>query len=281
MPPPGSGTDPLHSNDDDAPVRSITSHGSCCAANYARKDDLKSAASLPGHAPARRPSPEGIREHGARAGHCALPGQGRAQPRGLRPFARYLARLDPGTEFPQTATFGRSHRRLAPHIYSEQEICDLVTAASRLAPEGGLRPATYATIFGLIAATDLRRSEALQLRCSDVNLDGAFHTVRNTKFRKSRHVPIHATVVAKLRRYLAVRARHGARTEDSRCGPHSWSASPRPPRGGCGTLRSPGAGKRRTGRKTKCSHNHRDAPRGIPAITTSASRPCASARARS
>ncbi|MER8880866.1 helix-turn-helix domain-containing protein, partial [Mesorhizobium sp. M0684] len=32
--------------------------GSCCAANYARRDDLKSAASLPGHAPARRPSPE-------------------------------------------------------------------------------------------------------------------------------------------------------------------------------------------------------------------------------
>ncbi|ESX83969.1 tyrosine-type recombinase/integrase [Mesorhizobium sp. LNJC405B00] len=127
----------------------------------------------------------------------------------------YLARLDPGTEFPQTATFGRSHRRLAPHVYSEQEICDLVTAASRLAPKGGLRPATYATIFGLIAATGLRRSEALHLRCSDVNLDGAFLTVRNTKFRKSRHVPIHATVVAKLRRYLAVRARPGALTEDS------------------------------------------------------------------
>ncbi|MEQ8921471.1 MAG: hypothetical protein RLP08_08885, partial [Marinovum algicola] len=41
----------------------------------------------------------------------------------LRPFARYLARLDPATEFPQTAIFGRAHRRLAPHIYSEQEIC--------------------------------------------------------------------------------------------------------------------------------------------------------------
>lgn len=79
----------------------------------------------------------------------------------LRPFARYLARLDPATEFPQTAIFGRSHRRLAPHIYSEREICDLLAAAWRLAPEGGLRPATYATIFGLIAATGLRLSEAL------------------------------------------------------------------------------------------------------------------------
>ena len=51
----------------------------------------------------------------------------------LRPFARYLARLDPATEFPQTAIFGRSHRRLAPHIYSEQEIRDLLAAARRLA----------------------------------------------------------------------------------------------------------------------------------------------------
>lgn len=34
------------------------SHGSCCAANFARKDGLKSAASLSCHARARRPSPE-------------------------------------------------------------------------------------------------------------------------------------------------------------------------------------------------------------------------------
>ncbi|WP_352536016.1 MULTISPECIES: tyrosine-type recombinase/integrase [unclassified Mesorhizobium] len=89
--------------------------------------------------------------------------------------------------------------------------------ASCLAPGGGLRPATYATIFRLIAATGLRRSEALHLRCSPVNLDGVFLTVRNTKLRKSRHVPIPATVVAKLRRYLAVRARPGALTDDSPC----------------------------------------------------------------
>jgi integrase len=133
----------------------------------------------------------------------------------LRPFAGYLGRLDPATEFPRIEVFGRSHRRLAPHIYSEQEICDLVAAAWRLPPAGGLRPATYATIFGLIAATGLRQSEALHLHCGDVNLDDAVLTVRNTKFRKSRHVPIHPTVVAALRRYLLVRKRFGALTSDS------------------------------------------------------------------
>jgi site-specific recombinase XerD len=133
----------------------------------------------------------------------------------LRPFARYLTRLDPTTEFPRTAIFGRAHRRLAPHIYTEQEICDLIAATRGLAPLGGLRPITYETLLGLIAATGLRVSEALHLRCGDVDLEQGVLTVRNTKFRKSRHVPMHVTVVAALHRYSAVRARNGALNRDS------------------------------------------------------------------
>ena len=86
----------------------------------------------------------------------------------LRPFARYLARLDPATEFPDTAIFGRSHRRLAPHICTDQEIGDLLAAARKLPPNGTSQPVTYETIFGLIAATGLRISEALNLRCGDI-----------------------------------------------------------------------------------------------------------------
>jgi integrase len=103
----------------------------------------------------------------------------------LRPFARYLARLDPATEFPDNAIFGRSHRRLAPHIYTDQEIDDLLVAARKLPPHGSSRPAIYETIFGLIAATGLRISEALNLRCGDVDLDQGLLTIQKTKFRKS------------------------------------------------------------------------------------------------
>lgn len=131
----------------------------------------------------------------------------------LRPFARYLARLDPATEFPDTAIFGKSHRRLAPHIYTDQEIGDLLAAARKLPPSGTLRPVTYETIFGLIAATGLRISEALNLRCGDVDLDQGLLTVRMTKFRKSRHVPVHPTVVTELRRYMAIRQRDGDTTD--------------------------------------------------------------------
>jgi integrase len=127
----------------------------------------------------------------------------------LRPFAKYLTRLDPATEFPDTAIFGRSHQRLAPHIYTDQEITDLLAAARRLPPSGTLRPATYETIFGLITATGLRISEALHLRCGDIDLDQNLLTVQETKFRKSRHVPLHPTVVPPLKHYLGVRARYG------------------------------------------------------------------------
>jgi integrase len=127
----------------------------------------------------------------------------------LRPFARYLTRLDPATAFPNSASFGRSHRRLAPHIYSDQEIDDLLAAARKLPPSGTSRPVTYETLFGLLAATGLRISEALNLRCGDVDLDPGLLTIRMTKFRKSRHVPMHNTVVIELRRYLALRQRYG------------------------------------------------------------------------
>ena len=126
----------------------------------------------------------------------------------VRPFARHRARIDPGTEVPAADLFGRAHRRLAPHIYTDAEIADLVAAAGQLPPRGTLRPATYQTLFGLVAATGLRISEALGLRCRDVDLGQGQLTVRQTKFRKSRLLPLHPTVTEALGRYAAVRRQH-------------------------------------------------------------------------
>ena len=131
----------------------------------------------------------------------------------LRPFAKYLARLDAATEFPRTPIFGRSRQRLAPHIYTDGEIADLLAAARKLPSRNGLRPATYEAMFGLIAATGLRISEALHLQCGDVDADQAVLTVRKTKFRKSRHVPLHPTVVTALQGYMKVRTRYAAATD--------------------------------------------------------------------
>lgn len=127
----------------------------------------------------------------------------------LRPFMKYRTQFDPGAEIAPSGLFGPVHRRLVPHIYTEAEIGALVDSAAQLRSITGLRlrPRTYATLFGLLASTGLRISEALTLTPSDVDLPGASLTVRKTKFRKSRLVPLHPTTVAALQRYGDARRR--------------------------------------------------------------------------
>ena len=127
----------------------------------------------------------------------------------LRPFMKYRAQFDPATEIAPSGLFGPVHRRLVPHIYTEAEVSALVDAAAQLRPVTGLRlrARTYATLFGLLASTGLRISEALALTPTDVDLPAASLTVRKTKFRKSRLVPLHPTTVAALQRYVAARRR--------------------------------------------------------------------------
>lgn len=123
----------------------------------------------------------------------------------LRTFLRWLQQFEPHTEVPDDAIFGPLPERLAPHIYSEQEIVDLLAAARRLGPVQGLRCIVYETLFGLIASTGMRISEALALRNEDVSLKYGMLTIHQTKFGKSRQVPLHPSTVAALRRYLWMR----------------------------------------------------------------------------
>jgi integrase/recombinase XerD len=67
------------------------------------------------------------------------------------------------------------------------------------------RAATFETLIGLLAVTGLRIGEALRLDRDDVDpADGVLH-IRNTKFGKSRDVPLHPTSVAALATYTACR----------------------------------------------------------------------------
>ncbi|CAN5547706.1 tyrosine-type recombinase/integrase [soil metagenome] len=125
----------------------------------------------------------------------------------VRCLARHLAPTEPGTEIPLRGLLGPAHRRTAPHIYSDVEIAGLMTSACKLGPTGGLRPQTYRTLIGLLAATGLRNSEALHLARHDAELDRGLLTIRMTKFRKTRLVPLHATTTAALRTYSEFRDR--------------------------------------------------------------------------
>jgi len=131
----------------------------------------------------------------------------------LRSFTRWLQQFEPRTEVPD-AIFGCLPERLAPHIYSEQEIVDLLAAARRLGPTPGLRGVVFETLFGLIACSGLRVSEALALRNLDVDLKHGMFTVHQTKFAKSRQVPMHLSTVEALRRYRCRRDLSGESAQE-------------------------------------------------------------------
>ncbi len=118
-------------------------------------------------------------------------------------LARFLRAEDPGHEVPVNP-FQRSNQRSPPYIYSPEEIARLIGAAEHLRATYPLRRQVYATLIGLIAATGLRVSEALDLRFCDVLPEGVLQ-IRRTKFGKSRLVPLHPTAAAALGRYLGLR----------------------------------------------------------------------------
>lgn len=126
----------------------------------------------------------------------------------VRPFVAYYRQFEPASEIPPAGVLGRGHRRLVPHIYTNQEVAQLLQAADRLTPHGGLRPLTYRTLFGLIAAAGLRLSEALNLTNGDVDLGTSDIKVRQTKFRKSRCLPLHSSVIQALGAYRLSRDRY-------------------------------------------------------------------------
>ena len=120
-------------------------------------------------------------------------------------FARFARAEDSCHEIPPANIFcGRRYRR-TPYIFTDEEVQRLMLHSARLGPPGTLRPHTYSTLFGLLASTGLRISEALSLRFDDVTSEGL--VIRETKFRKSRLVALHETAALALRHYLLRRGK--------------------------------------------------------------------------
>jgi integrase len=119
----------------------------------------------------------------------------------VRRFALALHAENARHQIPQADALGRATpKRRPPYIYRPDEIVRLLRAAAALEPASSIRPVLYTTLLGLIAATGMRIAEALALQLDDVTADGL--VIRQTKFQKSRLLPLHATVRQALDRYL-------------------------------------------------------------------------------
>lgn len=120
-------------------------------------------------------------------------------------FARFMRAEDRRHELPPDDVFCGRRERPTPYIFQEDELQRVVAGARQLGPSGSLRPDTYSTLFGLLAATGMRPSEARALHLTDVTPDGLL--IRESKFRKSRMVPLHDTARVSLEHYLKRRCR--------------------------------------------------------------------------
>lgn len=119
----------------------------------------------------------------------------------VRRFALFMQAEDARYEIPPRDAFGKpTKERRQAHLYTPEEIQRLLRAAAKLTPKGSFRPATYKTLFSLLVSTGLRISEALALQFEDITGDGLL--IRETKFRKTRLVPLHPTSREGLDRYL-------------------------------------------------------------------------------
>lgn len=126
----------------------------------------------------------------------------------VRPFAAYLHALDERVEVPPPGLLRSGPRQTIPYLYAPADIAALIAAAATLPRP--LTAATYQTLIGLLAVTGMRVGEAIRLDRADLDLDAdhdGLLQVRDSKFGKSRLLPLHPTTVAALRSYLQVRDR--------------------------------------------------------------------------
>jgi len=121
-----------------------------------------------------------------------------------RGFARYLAGIHPNTEIPPLGLMPHRQRWRPPFIYSPADI-DAVISQARCSIVSPLRAATYDTLIGLLAVSGLRIGEAIKLDRSDIDWAEGVLLIRESKFGKSRLIPLHGSVMEALATHAALR----------------------------------------------------------------------------
>jgi len=124
----------------------------------------------------------------------------------VRGFARYMSGIDPATEIPPLGIVTYRQHWRPPFIYSAGDVETLMAAVPGIT-QPPLRAVTFQTMIGLLAATGMRVGEAIALQRTHVNLVEGVLQVRNSKFNKSRELPLHPTTVDALAVYAQIRDR--------------------------------------------------------------------------
>jgi len=124
-------------------------------------------------------------------------------------FCLYRRRTEPHSFVPDPALFPKPHQRLQPYIFSEPEVAKLLRAVSglRRLPSSSLRPEVIRLAIVLLFTTGIRRGELLRLTLGDYNRRDTILLIRETKFYKSRLLPLNSDIAEEMERYLHTRAK--------------------------------------------------------------------------
>ncbi len=141
-----------------------------------------------------------------------LPGVRRGRMLHVRKFCLYRCRSHPQSFVPDLLTFPANHQPTPAHILSGADVAQLVSAAEHLrrCEQYPLRARTLSIAIVLLYTTGLRRGELLRLNLGDYNPVEKTLFVKDTKFHKSRVLPLSPSVTRELERFLALRSSSGA-----------------------------------------------------------------------
>ena len=123
----------------------------------------------------------------------------------VRGFAKYLHGSDARHEVPLPNAIPYPKNRYHPYIYSDEDVAALIQQTRSI--RFPLVAASYATLFGLLAVSGMRLGEALSLDRADVDWNTGLLLIRNSKFNKSRQVPLHLTTLDALHKYDRLRGK--------------------------------------------------------------------------
>ena len=122
----------------------------------------------------------------------------------IRRFALHMRLLDPLTEVPPPYLLPYSYPRKSPYIYSENDILKMLESCNILSNHP-LDAKTYYTLLGLIAVTGMRPGEVLNLKRDSVDMSLGIITILDSKFRKTRKIPVHKSTIKVLQEYVKLR----------------------------------------------------------------------------
>lgn len=122
-------------------------------------------------------------------------------------FCRYRQRTEPSCFLPDPTSFARPIPHALPSLVEPEQIARMLALASTLrpTPASPLRPAVMRLALVLLFTTGIRRGELLRLTLDDVESRAGVLRIRESKFHKTRWVPLSPSAHAELRRYLRIR----------------------------------------------------------------------------